>query len=181
MKNIFFQRLLIVTLLLTAFSSGVKSQTKPAKELTYKDYVGDNPNAVSDLKLVGDYINALVAGDMEKAKNLMIPSYKGTGPGPADSTTADQTIASWTADNKMNSDRKIDFVTQTFRVFMGDLKGDYVSMWGTYSFTQNGKMVKIPYQYTAKVANGKIESGILYYDRLNVVEALGYKVTPPAN
>ena len=79
----------------------------------------------------------------------------------------------------MNSDRKVDFVTQTFRVFMGDLKGDYVSMWGTYTFTQNGKQVKVPYQFTAKVANGKIERGTAYYDRLSILESQGYKVTPP--
>ena len=63
----------------------------------------------------------------------------------------------------------------------GDLKGNWVSLWGDYSFTQNGKDLKFPFQYTARVTKGKIDIDRIYYDRLYILQTLGYKVTPPEN
>ena len=53
--------------------------------------------------------------------------------------------------------------------------------WGTYSFTQNGKNISFPFQYTAKVANGRIVGDAIYYDNKYILETLGYKITPPEN
>ena len=79
--------------------------------------------------------------------------------------------------------RKIAFVTQTFRVLSGNLKGNWVSMWGDYTFTdaKAAKQYRFPFQYTASVANGKITSDRVYYDALSILTQLGFKVHPTRN
>jgi ketosteroid isomerase-like protein len=170
---------LLSILLLLVFSFATQAQSKPAKQPGYKEFVGENPNAEKDLKTVGDYINALVAGDFATAKSLMADNYKAAGPSPKDSANRDQEITNWTEGNKTQLDRKTSFVSETFRVLQGDQKGDWVSVWGDYSFTQNGTTVKFPYQYTAHLTNGKIDRSFVYYDRQYISETLGYKLTPP--
>ena len=59
----------------------------------------------------------------------------------------------------------------------GDLKGDWVSVWGNYIFTENGITVNLPYQSTLMVDNGKIARSIIYFDRLAVLTAMGYELT----
>jgi len=178
MKKIHTLSLLSILCILV-LSFATQAQSKPAKQPGYKDFVGENPNAEKDLKTVGDFINALVAGDFTTAKSLMADNYKAMGPSPKDSATRDQEIMNWTEGNKTQLDRKTSFVSQTFRVLQGDQKGDWVSVWGDYSFTQDGKTVKFPYQYTAHLTNGKIDRSFVYYDRQYISETLGYKLVPP--
>ena len=147
---------------------------------TYKDMVGDNPNAEADIKVVSDFVNSLVSGDTVKAKAILADTYMGYGPSPDDSSNSEQEIIAWQQNYKTQSNRKISFVTETFSVKSGDLKGDWVALWGDYSFTQDGKDIKFPLQYTARVNNGKIETDRVYYDRLYIVQKLGFKVTPPS-
>jgi hypothetical protein len=46
----------------------------------------------ADLKTVGDYVNALAANDLDKAKSLLAENYKGSGPSPKDSATREQQL-----------------------------------------------------------------------------------------
>ena len=169
--------LLFATLLFTLFTTKVQAQSQPR----YKDVVVENPNAEADMKVVADFVNSLVSGDQVKAKSLLADGYKAHGPGPIDSATAEQTMSAWQENYKTQTNRKINFVTQTFRVLQGDLKGNWVSLWGDYSFSQNSKTVTFPLQYTARVTNGKIDMDRVYYDRLYILQTLGFKVTPPEN
>ncbi len=116
---------------------------------------------------------------MAEAGNLLTEKYIGYGPAVNDSTSKQQTITDWTQVHKLRTNQKVSFVSQTFRVLQGDLQGDWVSHWGTYSFTQNEKDIELPYQFTARVTDGKIDSSRIYFDNLAIVEALGYEVTPP--
>ena len=170
---------MITAMLMLTIPNCLLSQTKPAAPPRYKDVVVDNPNAESDLKTVGDYINALVAADYVKAKSFLSDNYMGHGPSPKDSSNRDQTIAGWQENAKTQLNPKTSFVSQTFRVTQGNEKGDWISVWGDYSFTQNGTEVKFPYQYTAHITNGKIDRSGVYYDRLYIMETLGFKVVPP--
>ena len=61
------------------------------------------------------------------------------------------------------------------------MNGDYVSVWGNYSCAINEKNISFPFQFTAKVANGKIERSTIYYDNLYILKTLGYTLTPPEN
>ena len=180
MKKSIKLNLLFATLLLTVFTMMAEAQSASSAQPRYKDVVVENPEAEADMKVVGDFVNSLTSGDLDKAKSLLADKYKGYGPAPVDSTTTEQMISTWKENYKTQSNRKVGFVTQTFRVLSGNLKGDWVSLWGDYSFTQNGKNVSFPFQYTARVSDGKIDTDRIYYDRMYILQALGYKVTPPA-
>jgi ketosteroid isomerase-like protein len=169
-----FLSTLAITLALFSATTLCQAQT-PA----YKDNVVENPNAEVDMKVVGDYIKALVSGDLDKAKTLLAPNFMGRGPSQLDSANVEKTMANWQANYKVQTDRKVGFVTQTFKVVSGNLKGNWVSLWGTYTFTQMEKAISIPFQYTASVADGKIVSDRIYFDNLSVARQLGYKLTPP--
>ncbi len=173
MKTIKF--LSTLAIIIALFSTTGFCQTK----LAYKDAIVDNPNAEADIKVVGDYVKALVSGDLDKAKSLLAPNYKGRGPSQLDSADIEKTLSNWQANYKTQSDRKVGFVVQTFRSTSGNTKGDWVSLWGTYTFTQMEKTIQLPFQLTAKVADGKIVSDLIYFDNLSVVRQLGYKLTPP--
>lgn len=180
MKKTIKLNLLFATILLTVFTTVAQAQSTPAAQPRYKDVVVDNPNAETDMKVVSDFINALTNDNLEKANSLLAEKYKGYGPSPLDSSTTEQTINSWKESNKIQLNRKVSFVTQTFRVLLGDLKGNWVSVWGDYGFTQDGKSVSFPFQYTARVTNGKIDTDRIYYDRMYIFQTLGFKLTPPA-
>lgn len=149
------------------------------KELKYDDIVVENPEAEADIKIVTDYVNALVNNKMAKAEMLLAEKYMGYGPAVNDSITKAGTIKEWIENHSTRTNQKIGFVSQTFRVLQGNLKGDWVSQWGSYSYTENGKDIKIPYQLTALVSNGKIERSTIYFDKLAIVQKLGYELTPP--
>jgi ketosteroid isomerase-like protein len=171
--------LLFAALLLTVFATRVQAQTTAASQPRHKDMIVENPDADADIKIVSDFLNSLVSGDLEKAKSLLSEEFKGYGPGPSDSSTAEQTISYWNEIYKTQTNRNVYFVTTTFRVVSGNLKGDWVALWGNYSFTQDGKNISFPFQYTARVTDGKIDTDQTYYDRLYILETLGYKVIPP--
>jgi hypothetical protein len=179
MKKKIKLNLIFAVLLLAVLATTTQAQSTPTSNPRYQDVVVENPNAEADMKVVSDYVNSLVSGDIVKAKTLMATGYKGYGPSVADSATSEQTISGWQQNYKTQLNRKVGFVTQTFRVKSGDLQGDWVSLWGDYSFTENGKDVKFPFQYTARVTKGKIDTDRIYYDRLYILQTLGYKVTPP--
>ena len=179
MKKIVRLSLLIATLLLTVLSTRAQAQTATATQSTYKDLIVENPNADADIKVVTDFLNSLTSGDLDKAKSLLTEKYMAYGPAPSDSSTAEQTLSSWKENYKIDSNRKVNFVTATFTVVSGNLKGEWVSVWGDYSFTQDAKNVSFPFQYTARVTNGKIDIDRIYYDKMYILQTLGYKVTPP--
>ena len=181
MKTLFRFPLVAIVASLLLINTWVQAQNTPANPPRYKDVVVDNPTAEADMKVVGDYVNALVAGDSDKAKGLLAPGYVGRGPARLDSASAEQIIAIWQGNVKTQQDRKVGFVTQTFNVLSGNLKGHWVSMWGDYTYTDkaSGKTVTFPFQLTSRVANGKVMDDRIYYDTMAILTQVGYKVTPP--
>lgn len=179
MKKAITTGFLLAILMLAMNIPSAKAQNTTAQP-GYKDMISENPDAEADIKIVSDYVNNLVAGNVDKATSLLTDNYLGYGPGSGDSATAQQTAESWKTSNTMQKDRQVSFVAETFNVKSGDLAGHWVATWGTYGFTQNGKDVSFPYQYTARVKNGKIDTDRIYYDQLPILKSLGYTITPPA-
>ena len=143
-----------------------------------------NPNAQRDIQLVSNYVTALtVTGDQEKARGLVNPTYMAYGPGGADSANIEKVLTTYQMSQKFQTNRKIQFSAQSFRITSGDMKGDWVSLWGNYTYTDThtpaGQTVTFPYQYTAKVDNGKIVSDRLYFDQLSLLTQFGFKLIPP--
>lgn len=179
MKKFIKLGLLLTVFLLLILAANVQAQDTPVEQTTYKDWITDNPNAEADIKVVADYLNALVEGDIEKALTLLADEYTEVGPTVADTLNKEKVITGWEGNYLNHSNRKIEFANVTFRVLQGNPKGDWVTVWGTYSFTQQSKDINLVFQYTGKVTNGKIIAGVIYYDRLQVYQTLGYKLTPP--
>ena len=183
MKKNITPTLLVAAFLVAAANLTAHAQAKPAPPPRYADLVGDNPTTEADLQTVGSYLNLLLlAGNTEQAKLLLADTYRGYGPAAADSSeTRDQVMASWQRNYKTQTDRKMRLEGQTtFRVKSGRLVGNWVATWGEYSFTQNGKSIRAPFQYMAHVTKGKIDLDRTYVDNLSLYQALGYKLTPPA-
>lgn len=167
-------------LLLLICPTATKAQSPAATHPKYKDGIAENPNADADIKLVDGYLNLLISGNADKANSQLADNYMGYGPSPADSSNAEQTVNSWKENYKTQLNRKIDFLAIiTVRILSGNYKGDWVDVWGNYSCNVNGKDITFPFQYAAKVDNGKIIGDVIYYDNLYIVKKLGYIVTPP--
>lgn len=151
-----------------------------AQDKSYKEIVSENPTAEEDLKVVSNYLDAIVNNKMDVVATLLADDYVSSGPSHGDTSTKTEEIENWKAAHKLRTNQKNEYVYNTFRVLEGDYKGDWVSIWGTYTFTENGTEIVLPYQYTAMVEKGKIKSSVIYYDNLAVVRAMGYTLTPPA-
>jgi hypothetical protein len=174
------QSCLLLAAALVLFSvTKVQAQTAAAP-MHYKDAIGDNPTAEADIKTVTDFTNALVGGDIDKAKSFMTDKCVNYGPGPADSASVADFVDHWKGNYKMESDRKVSFVSETFNVKTGNLQGHWVASWGDYTFTSNGITVKFPYHCAYHLTKGKIDISRIYYDQLYIFQKLGYTLTPPA-
>ncbi len=185
MKKVTGSILFFAALLITIFGTSGCDQTttnvldtETVKDtvLKYKDFIGENPNAEADMKVVSDFVNACVNEDTIKAKSLLDANYLGFGPSINDSATALEEINAWKENYKIHSARKVSFITQTYRVLVGDRKGDWVSLMGDYSCTLNEKKMKMPFQLTARLLNGKIVGAITYWDKKYLSETLGYNL-----
>jgi PKD repeat protein len=137
----------------------------------------ENPTAAEDIKVVADYIYALMTNKMEVASELVADDFVGSGPANGDTQNKSELITSWTEINKIRTNKKNDYVSHSFRVKGGDLEGDWVSVWGTYYYSQNNVDIVLPYQYTAEIKNGKMQRGVIYYDNLAVADMMGYELT----
>lgn len=147
-----------------------------AQDKSYKETVIENPTADDDLKVVAAYLDALMANKMDTAASFLADTYIGGGPGYEETETKTESIESWKAAHKVRTNQKNDYVSNTVRVIDGDLKGDWVSIWGTYTFTQNSITVNMPYQYSAMIDNGKIVKSMIYYDKMAINTAMGYEL-----
>lgn len=151
-----------------------------AQTPTYKDLVVDNPNAEADMKVIADFSKAIEAGDGDKMKSLLSNKAMMYGPSPVDSSTGEKYVQGFIEGAfKTSTDRKANFLQQTFKVTQGNLAGNWVSQWGDYSFTQDGKAIKFPYHTISRIADGKIVSSRVYYDSQYILTQLGFKLTPP--
>lgn len=152
-------------------------QVTSAQESSFNDRVTQNPNADKDLQVVSDYLDAIVNNKLEKAKSLLADNFVLNGPSDGDTETKAEVISNWEETHKVRTNQENEFVVNTWRVLEGEYLGDWVSVWGTYSFTENSQDIKLPYHLTAKVADGKIQNAIIYYNNLAVARKMGYELT----
>jgi ketosteroid isomerase-like protein len=173
MKKILKTTVLIVFLIIGQITSA-QEESK-----SFNETVTQNPTAEEDLKVVTDYLDAIINNKMDVAESLLADTYVNRGPSNGETSTKAEEIASWKDIHKVRTNQKNQYLVNTWRVLEGDYKGDWVSIWGTYTFTENGTEVILPYHYTAMVEGGKIQASVIYYDRLSIVTAMGGTVTPP--
>jgi len=172
--------LILASLLFGISSTNVQAQTTDATSAYQKENIKENPTADQDTKVLADYTNALlVSGDLDKAKSFLADNFNGHGPGVNDSATAEQVIATWKENYKTQTNRKVNFVENSWLVTDGIYKGKWAVMWGEYDCTVDGKDVRVPFQTTAHIVDGKIDYSVSYWDNLSIFQSLGYTLTPP--
>ena len=148
----------------------------------HNDIVALSKNADENVAVLNDYLDALVTGDLDRARALLAADYQEHGPGYEKPMNAGQAIDSWQSSLNQRTDHRItDRRTLAYREKSGLNEGDWVMGWGVYHWKEkaSGAMVELPYQITAQVNDGKLQEARYYYDRATVRDKMGYAAIPP--
>lgn len=135
-------------------------------------------HADADAQVLSDYVNALTAGDFNKAGSLLGPNFMGHGPSAADSSNAEKEIKAWKTNHSLYKDIKLLSKVQSAFTSEGYPKGDWAFMWGNYSMTfkATNKTVVFPFHVSARIEKGKIITSYGYWNSVPFIEAMGNKV-----
>lgn len=151
---------------------------------TAQDVTLEFQNATTALEVVQKYTKALQAGDVatmnaQLASGAMI---YGLG-GGLDSLTVSQHKEYYTTSTNQFKHSLSQELYLPVKVTNNWNEGEWILSWGTNTLTNKatGKTIVVPYHTAGRVVNGKIDFLRYWYDMLNVVEAQGFKITPPAN
>jgi hypothetical protein len=145
-----------------------------------REVVGENPTADADIAMVQRFLQQIADGEVEKAASNLAVGYIGYGPGSTDSTDVEGFVRNWNSSLSVQSNRRTTFHhSNSWIIKTGRPAGRWVTIWLNYSFVQAGKQINLPVQYSAKVENGKIISDLVYYDRLHIINTLGYTLKHP--
>lgn len=132
-------------------------------------------------KLLMDFFKAIEAGDFTTLGNLLHKDYEGYGPGNSEIADHATFIENWKNNHNIANDIKItEIVNAALEVKDGDLKGTWVCSWANYSAVQksDGKKVSFPFQLTSQTRDGKIIGSRLYFNELELMTQLGFKLSP---
>jgi ketosteroid isomerase-like protein len=157
----------------------ITTHAQEEKKKSFNEIVTQNPNAEEDLKAMSAYIDALIDNKLDLAASFLSDDYVQSGPANGETSTKTQNLEDWKEAHTVRTNQKNEYTFNTWRVLDGDYEGDWVSVWGTYTYTQDEKEISLPYQYTANLDKGKIKKAVIYYDNLSVVKALGYTIESP--
>jgi hypothetical protein len=156
-------------LVIAAFNPALQAQTQSQ----HKDLVAESPSTDADIKVVIDYFNALLVGDLATVKSLMADNYMAYGPSATDSSNAQKELLAWAENYKTQTNRKIEFVSLYFKVEPEDFSANWVNLSGIYSCDIDGINIAIPVQITSLVENGKIKKQLISFDNLELVQDSG--------
>ncbi|GHB63166.1 DUF4440 domain-containing protein [Persicitalea jodogahamensis] len=148
----------------------------------HNDVVALSKNADENVAVLNNYLDALVSGDLNRARSLLAADYQENGPGYEKPMNSEQAINSWQSSLNQRTDHRIsDRRTLAYQEKSGLNEGDWVMGWGTYHWKEKagGTMIELPYQITARVSNGTLKEARYYYDRATVRDKMGYVAIPP--
>jgi hypothetical protein len=165
-------------LLLTISTMLYSCQPKAAADPTPKEVVPYevSPNGEANLKVVNDYMQALLTNDQEKAKSLVGESFMSFGPSNKDSLNIEGVTSHWAtlAESRSNQDLGIAAAT-SLRVNEGNLAGEWVHLWGDYSATLNDSdyVFDLAWHAAFAIKDNKIIYGRTWYNSLPIALDLG--------
>lgn len=137
-------------------------------------------NEEANIQMAKDFVTAAVSGDSDKVRAIAHSEYWDYGPGAKDSMNLDDFLAAWaeTSAARIEQDPGI-MIYNSLTVNEGDLEGDWVSMWGTYTAKQGDYTFNVPWHRVFLISEGKIVLSRSWYDRLASGLDMGvYQVAP---
>lgn len=126
------------------------------------------------------FLNAAITGDIEKAKTYAHESFHVTTPGTGlDSINLDQAMAGWKNLSTNNKDMSFGGVATSVQDMESGAK--IAMLWGVWQATEiaSNKTVQMPIHVIFVFNEGKIVREYDYYDRQDLMEQLGFTLTPP--
>jgi|GEM_PF-1429416 len=136
-----------------------------------------SPNNDRNVAIGWDFVHSVVAGKLDRVKQLFAPDFVCYGPGGEDVNRTDQYIAIWKERYKEHLDGKtadVAGVSLENRSEEGKWQ-EWVMLWFDYSAKNKnaGVVIKIPTQLTIKLVNGKIAELHEYFDTGAVIRKSG--------
>lgn len=139
-------------------------------------------NEDANIKLVSEFIDALITNKQDKIRSLVTDDFMDYGPSQKDSMNIDQLTYAWTAidSTRSNQDAGV-FVVTALVVNEGDLAGEWVNVWGTYTAKEknSGYEYDAPWHRVFKINNDKISFSRAWFDNLAISLDLGRVIPAP--
>ena len=127
-----------------------------------------SPNEEANIEMATAFVNASVSGDTAAARQVAHSEYWDYGPGSKDSLNLDDFLARWVATAAGRTDQDPGIMAATSLVVNeGDLEGDWVNLWGTYTAKQGDYSFEVPWHRVFLINEGKIVMSRSWYDRLS--------------
>ena len=126
-------------------------------------------NEKANMKLVNEYVDAMMNANADKVKSLVNEGFKEYGPAAKDSMTVDEALAFWENVNKTSADQKAGTLYMiAIQVNEGPLKGDWLDVWGNYTAIdkETKENIIIPWHSAFFIENNKISSRRSWWDNL---------------
>lgn len=175
--------LLFFLSLLVVFSCKQQEETETmadAPEASDRMY-DISANDEANIQMAKDFVQATLAGDTEKARSLVHADYWDYGPGAKDSLSLDDFLAAWEETSAARTDQDPGIMIGTaLTVNEGDLAGDWVNLWGSYTAKQGDYTFNVPWHRVFLIQEGKFIMSRVWYDRLASGLEMGVYQAVPA-
>ena len=125
-------------------------------------------NEEANIQMAKDFVHAVLAGNSEKVRSLVHSDFYNYGPGSKDSLSLDEFLAGWETTSAARTDQDPGIMIGTsLTVNEGDLEGDWVNLWGTYTAKQGDYTFNVPWHRVFLVQEGKFIMSRSWFDRLS--------------
>jgi len=156
--------------LIMVFSCKQKEEVEAASEAQAESsrLYDISANEEANIQMATDFVNASVGGDADKVRTIAHSDYWDYGPGAKDSISLDDFLSAWAETSAARTDQDPGIVAATaLTVNEGNLAGDWVNMWGTYTAKQGDYTFDVPWHRVFLIEEGKIIMSRAWYDRLS--------------
>lgn len=169
--------------LLLMFSASVMFSCQPqAEQIPGYENTRLNPDFQDDIELIQRITQAFFTGDAEAMDRYLHENYMSGGP---DYTTISrqEEIDGWVEfaqgfkDARLTNDVYYSFIVDEFEG-RPELLGKWMFVWADMHYTRisDGKEVSFPIQLSAMLEGDQLLFTLPYFDRLSLLEQLGYKL-----
>ena len=161
---------LLMASLIMVFSCKPREETEAVAEAPEESsrLYDISANEEANIQMAKDFVIAVLSGDHEKARSFAHSEYYDFGPGSKDSLSLDEFLAAWETTTAARTDQDPGIMIGTaLTVNEGDLAGDWVNLWGSYTAKQGDYEFNVPWHRVFLVQDGKFVMSRSWFDRLS--------------